>query len=145
MEILTEPNIEKTKKLIKETKRPLAVTGRDNHYNKKIIEYGNFDVLLSPETNAQDSNLRQVNSGLNPFIARTANKKGIAIGIDLDMVKKEPKERKGVFLSKIIQNIKICRKTGTKIGVKSKNKKEAFNFILSLGASTKQAKEALYF
>ncbi len=143
-EIISETGIEKTKKLIKSSKKPIIILAQDENYNRKMLEYGNFDILLSPEIITGKSRVKQEDSGLNHVLAKIAAKNNISIGIDMDKISKLDKKDKAIRLAKIRQNIKICRRAKTKIKIiNSGNKEEARAFLLSLGASTQQAKEAI--
>ena len=49
-------------------------------------------------------------------------------------------------IEKIIQNIKIARRARTKLALLNiKDKRDALSFIISLGASSQQVKEAISF
>ncbi len=125
-------NIEKAKKEIKNcSERPVVVKAQDDEFNRKILEYGNFDILL-------------LDSGLNHVLARIAARNKIAIGIDLNELRKLGKREKAIILGKIIQNIKICRKANAKFVILNfKDKRDASSFFISIGASTKQVGEAI--
>ncbi len=131
-------------KIKKSSEKPLIVVSQDDLFNRKVIEYGKFDILLSPEKGNRSNSLRKINSGLNDIMAKIAAKNKISIGIDIDGIKKLSKNKKAERLSKIKQNLEICRKSKTKIIAlsKNKNRKNVFNFLISLGASNTQAKEA---
>ena len=50
MELINESNLEKAKRLIKSQKnKPIMVKAQNNEFNRKILEYCNFDILLSPD------------------------------------------------------------------------------------------------
>jgi ribonuclease P/MRP protein subunit RPP1 len=142
--IITETNIEKAKQMIKKSgEKPIIVKAYDDKFNRSLLEYGKFDILLSPEAGERKTKLRQEDSGFNHVLAKIAVKNGIAIGLDLEEISALEKNEKARRLSKIRQNVKICRKAKTKIVlVGAKNKREAISLMLSLGASTQQAKEA---
>src|SRR3989344_3163005 len=143
MKIINTTNIQKAINEIKKSEKPIIVKAQDDAFNRKILEYGKFDILLSPEAGKKRVSLRQENSGLNHVLAKIAAKNQVAIGIDLEDISKLDKKEKASHLAKIMQNIKVCRKTGTKIIlISKKNKREVLSLFMSLGASTKQAKEA---
>jgi len=143
--MISTTNIEQAKKLIKTTKeKPIVILAQNDEFNRKILEYGKFDILLSPERGNRQRTLRTIDSGLNHVLAEIATKNKVSIGIDMDELRALGKEEKANRLEKIKQNIKICRKAKTKITILNyKNEKDAFAFLISLGSSTKQAKEAL--
>ena len=141
--MITASNIEQAKKEIKAEKKPIIVKAQDDNFNRKILEYGKFHILLSPEAGKRKNSVRQIDSGLNHVLAKIAAKNNIAIGIDISEIKKLTKQEKGEILAKIVQNIKICRKAKAKIKViNSEDKRNALSLLITLGASTKQAKEA---
>ena len=142
--IITKKIEEAKNKIKKSSEKPLIVISQDDLFNRKIVEYGKFNILLSPEKGNRSNSIRKINSGLNHVIAKIAAKNKISIGIDIDEIKKLSKNEKAERLSKIKQNLEICRKSKTKIIALSENenKKNVFNFLISLGASNNQAKEA---
>lgn len=137
--MIVTKNIEEAKKMIKLAKSPIIILGQDPTFNRKLLEYGKFNVLMSPERLEKNSSLKQSNSGLNEILARIAKKNKISIGIDIDDLKSLSPKEKISRLTKIKQNIKICRSIGTQIFIKNKLHQ---NLLVSLGASTKQSKEA---
>ena len=143
--MINATNIEQAKGLIKSSKeKPIIVQAQNDDFNRKILEYGKFDILLSPEVGKRKRTLRNIDSGFNHVLAKIAEKNNVAIGINLAEISKLAKEEKAKRLERLIQNIKTCRKAGTKITLLNyKDKKDAFSFLISLGASTSQAKEAL--
>lgn len=139
-------NLEEAKKLIKLEKHPIIIKAKDDLFNRKILDYGKFDILLSPELGEKKDNLRQLDSGLNEVLTKIASKKKIAIGIDLEDLKKLTKKIKSIRLARIKQNIQICKKTKTDIKIlNSKDLRNAFSLLVSLGSSTEQAQKATSF
>lgn len=148
--MINTTNIEQAKKQIRlageKKEKPIIVQAQDYDFNRAIIEYGKFDVLLSPEAKAGKDTLKKINSGLDYILAETAAKKGISIGIDMRELASLDKQAKARKLTKLIQNIKLCKKAKAKLALLNyKDKTDAIYFLLSLGASTSQAKEALHF
>jgi ribonuclease P/MRP protein subunit RPP1 len=144
--MISETNIEKTKKAIKNSKVPIVVEAQDDNYNRKLLEYGKFDVLLSPESGSRRNTIRQIDSGLNHVLAKIATKNSVAIGIDIESISKLSKPEKAKRLAKIAQNIKICRKAKTKLAIINPvDKKDSMSLLSSLGASTQQTKQAISF
>jgi len=140
-------NIEKAKRMIKESdENPIIIIAQDDAFNRKMLEYGKFDIILGIEKGNRKNSLRHIDSGFNHVLARAAEKNGIALGIDIDEIKKLQKKEMPQMLEKIRQNIKICRKSGVKMKlINFKDKKDAFALLETLGASSKQAKEAISF
>lgn len=147
MKLISNTNIEKTKQLIKksaEKDKLIIVQAQNDVYNRKILEYGKFSILLGVEAGSRKNTLRQIDSGLNHVLAKIAAKNKIALGTDLSEIQKLSKNEKAKRLAKIAQNIKICRKAKCKIVLLNySDKKDAQNLLLSLGASTSQAGEAI--
>lgn len=144
--MINEKSIEKTKQLLKTEPTPKIVLAQDDNYNKIMLEYGKFDVLLSPDRLQEPNSLRQINSGLNSYLTTLASKKKIAIGIDLNEIRPLQKEIKARRLEKVIQNIKFCRKK--KVNLALFGVSDVFNIqplLKSLGASSQQASKALSF
>ncbi|MEK6800868.1 MAG: hypothetical protein AABY05_02960 [Nanoarchaeota archaeon] len=136
--------IEEAKQLIKNSTKPIIIKAKDDLFNRKILEYGKFEILLDIESGERKRSLRNIDSGMNEFIASIAAKKNVAIGIDLNSLRESNNKDKIKKLEGIAQNIKLCRKAGAKIKIINyKDKKNALAFMLSLGSSTKQATEAV--
>lgn len=145
MNLISTTNIEEAKKLIKQAEKnkdfPITLKAQDVDFNRRILEYGKFNILFSPETIQGRKSLRNIDSGLDYIMAKAAAKNNISIGIDFNFP--EDKKEKAILLSKIANNISICRKAGTKIkALNYKDKKDAVSLLLSLGASTEQAADA---
>ncbi len=138
-------NPEEAKKLLKTEKSPRIIKAVNDSFNRTLLEYGKFDILLSPESGDRQDTLRGINSGLNEILGRIATKNKISIGLDLEELCSLQKMQKAQRLSKIRQNIKLCRKTGAKLAlIGVKDKRDAKSLLLSLGASTVQIKEVLF-
>ena len=146
--LITTNNLEQAKKEIKKTisenKELIIVKAQNPEFNRKILEYGNFNILLNPHFSQDKDKLKYPDSGINHVSAKIATKNKIAIGIDLNEIKNLEKKEKAQILAKIKQNIKICRKAKTKIKLLNyKDQRNAFSLLISLGASTQQAKDAI--
>jgi len=142
--MISTANLDQAKNLIRKSKeRPIIVEAQDNEFNRKILEYGRFDILLSPERLSKKDAPKQLDSGLNNVLADIATKNKVAIGINIEELSRLDKKAKAQRLGRIKQNIKICRKSKTQIkAINCKDKLDAFNLLLSLGASSNQAKNA---
>ena len=144
--MINTSNLEQAKNLIKQSKeKPIIVRAQNLEFNRKILEYGKFNILLSIENNTDKSESKKyLDSGLNHILAKIAAKNNTSIGINMQEIKSIDKKNKAMRLAKIIQNIKICRKAKTKIKLLNyQDKITAFSFLISLGSSTRQAKEAI--
>ena len=143
--MINTTNLEQAKKQIKQEKSPIMIKAQDPEFNRKVLEYGRFNILLFPESNVvKKDKPKQLDSGLNHVLAEIATKNKVRIGIDLKDLRSMERKEKAIQLARIRQNIKICRKAKTKLAQKNiKEKKDAFSLLLTLGASTQQAKEAI--
>lgn len=145
----TEQAKSQIKKALAENKKPIIVKAQSLEFNRKLLEYGKFDILLdihTSETNQkekQKDKLKYLASGLNHVLAKIAAKNSISIGIDLEKIRSLEKKQKALALARIKQNIKLCRKAKAKITLLNyKEKRNAFSLLISLGASTQQAQDA---
>lgn len=130
-------------KLKKEHKEVIVLAGSPE-FNRKIVEMKDVDILLSPESHNRKDKLKQRDSGLNEILCRIAAKNNIKIGIDIGKIKSIKDKEKAKVLARIMQNIMLCKKAGTELVLLGNyDKKDAFSFLLTLGASTKQAKKAV--
>ena len=143
--MISTTNINQAKEQIKKSKKPIIVKSQNNSFNRAILEYGRFDILLDIETTDENRDKpKQLASGLNHILAKAAAKNNISIGIDLETLSKLNKKAKAKRLAKIKQNIKLCRKAKCKLVlVNYKDKKDAQDILISLGASSQQAKESV--
>lgn len=143
--LIDSKDTEEAKNLVKGAKsKPIIVKAQDNEFNRKILEYGKFDILLDVESGNRKDSLKSLDSGLNEILARIAVKNNIAVCVDINEISKLDKKQKAIRLSKISQNIKILRKTKAKLkAINYKDKKGAFSLLVSLGASSQQVKGAM--
>jgi len=124
----------------------IGIYGYDDSFNRRVIETMKVNYLINPETITKDKKdtLKQRDSGVNHVVAKEAAKNKISFVIDLNLISKLSKKEKAIVLSRIIQNIKICRKAKCEIKFLSEQKSqkdiEAIGF--SLGMSSQQVKEA---
>ncbi len=147
IEQISTDNLEEAKKLIKKKNRPIIIEAQTDLFNRKILEYGKFDILTNIELqpNRKDKP-KHLDSGLNHVLAKIASKNKISIGIDLNKLRNLDKKDKAKTLARIKQNIKVCRKAKTHLKILNyQDKKDAFSFLLTLGSSTAQAKKAITF
>jgi len=143
--MINTSNLEEAKKLIKKEQSLKVIIGQEDNFNRKILENGKFDILMSIEEGNRKNKIRQTDSGLNHILAIIARKNDIAIGINLQEIANLNSKEKAERLSKIIQNLKICRKAKTRIAVKTTSLQKARDFLIGLKASTNQIKEAIVF
>src|SRR3989338_1588568 len=134
----------------------IVVRAKNDDFNRKILENKKVNILLSPEsgTGIKHDKLKQRDSGLNHVLCKIAKQNNIAIAIDFSEILKkqnEEKQEKGKkqlaeHLARIMQNIKLCKKSGTKIILMKKQGKNNYDlqaFLLTLGMPTNMAKIAV--
>ena len=149
MQIINTSNLNQARKQIQELKKEnkeVIVKAQDNEFNRKILENKDVHIFLNPHLHDRKNKLKQRDSGLNEILCKLATKNNIEIGISLKEITQLPKNEKATILSRIIQNIKLCKRTKTKIIIypkKDYKKQDIMSFFLTLNASTKQAKEAI--
>ncbi len=122
------------------SEKQLKVKARDDMFNRKVLEQRLCSILVSPEAHQRKESIKHLDSGLNHVLAAIAAKNKIAIGIDIEDISHLPKKEKAQRLARIKQNLKITRKTKTSSAIHGSN--QGIYVLLSLGASTTQAKEA---
>jgi len=148
MQIITSSNLSEARRQIQKIKKEnpneeIAVRAHDDEFNRKILEIPQVDIFLDPELHDRKDKLKQRDSGLNEILCKLAAKNNIKIGISLQEIVRLPKKEKALALSRIIQNIKLCRRTQTKIIFMPKqSKQDVISFFLTLKASTSQARDA---
>jgi len=144
--MINTSNIEKAKKEIKKSTGTIIVRAQDDGFNRKILEYGKFDILLGVELGDRKNSIRQIDSGMNHVLAKIAKKNHVSLGIDVRELSKLEKKHKAMYLEKLKQNIRTYKKAKTKIKLlEVKDKRNSQDLLISLGASTSQAKEAVSF
>lgn len=132
---------------------PVAVLGRDDRFNRRMIETCKINYLISPERETEKfrrkDSLKQRDSGLNHYLAKEAKKKGISIIIDFSDIKQLSGKKLATRLSRIMQNIIICRKAKCPVLIADfegkASKKELMDFGFSLGMSSQQAAQSVNF
>ncbi len=149
MQIINTTNLNEARKQIQKLKKDnkqIVIQAQDNEFNRKILENPNVDIFLSPELHDRKDRLKQRDSGLNEILCKIAAKNNIKIGININEIAKLPKIKKAQVLARVIQNIKLCKRTKTKIIIfpKKYGKQEVASFFLSLKGSTTQVKNALF-
>jgi len=129
---------------LKKEKKQIIVLAGSPEFNREIVEMKDVDILMSPEIHDRKDKLKQRDSGLNEVLCKLAAKNDIKIGIDVEKIKNLKDKEKARILARISQNIMLCRKAKCEIVITGKyDKKDAFSFLLILGASTEQAKKAV--
>lgn len=145
--IINTEDINEARKQIQKLKKEdqeIIVRAKDPEFNRKILEIKDVDVLLNPEFHNRKDKLKQRDSGLNEVLCKIAEKNNIKIGISLEELKKLDKREKAKVISRMIQDIRLCKKTKTKIMLfpKDQKKLDILSFFISLKGSTVQVKDS---
>jgi len=132
---IEENNFEKARKKIRENSEKFIIFTGDDEISRKILEKEKINVLLISEVERKDF-LKQRDSGLDRVMARLATKNKVLIGINFDeLVESDREKTKAKILSRIIQNIEICKKEKTNMIFVSKKTQLEKNSVLALGLS----------
>lgn len=153
MQIINTNNLNEARKQIEKLKREssteqVAILSQDDEFNRKALEIKGLNILIINEDFEKKDYSKQRNSGLNEVLANICKQKDIEIAIQIDKISKKNSLEKAKSLSRLRQNIMLCRKSDVKIvfltespANKSKTN-ELKSLLLTLGASTKQSSEA---
>ena len=150
MKIINTTSLPQARKQIQKIKKDnpkqeIIIQAQDDAFNRKILENKDIDILLSPESHNRKDYMKQRDSGLNEIHCKLAKKNNIKIAIELKEITKLSPKQKAIILSRIKQNITLCKKTKTQIIILDKEKftkQDIMSFMQTLGASTSQAKFA---
>ena len=148
MDIINTSDLNQARKKIQEfkkNKQQIIIQAQDLEFNRKILENKDVDIIIGLELHDRKDRLKQRDSGLNEILCKLAAKNNIKIAINLQKIIKQPKKEKAIFLSRIIQNIKLCKRTKTPIIIlpESYSKQRITSLFLTLKASTNQTKKAI--
>jgi len=127
----------------------VIVKGRDDSFNRKILENKKVNILLSPEHGYKKDKLKQRDSGLNHILCRIAQQNSISIGIDFQEIlnkRDEGKKQLAEHLARIMQNIKLCRKSKVKMILMNTAGRDNYGLralLSTLGMPTDMAKMAV--
>lgn len=139
-------NFEKIKKEIAATKNPVIFTSKDDELNRKILEKIPIKILLLSLENRIDKS-KQRNAGFNQVLAKIAKKNKIQIGINLDELIEANFKDKSRILSRISQNLMLCKKNNLQMQfIYQKNKRNLYDLKslgLVLGMPTQMTKNLL--
>lgn len=143
--ILTETNFSRLKEFVKKNKgKEIVFSSNDDDLNRKVLEKLEVNFILIKLENRKDY-LKQRNSGLNEVMVKIAKKKNVGIGIDFDELKESKDKEK--ILSRIRQNISLCKRVKVRMKFFSENEQDAYflkSLGLVLGMPTWMVKEVYY-
>jgi len=146
MKIINTTNLNQARKqiqLVKTNKQKVVIQAQDDAFNRKILENKDIDILLSPESHNRKDFTKQRDSGLNEILCKLAEKNNIKIAININQLKKLGPKEKAITLSRIRQNIQLCKRTKTQIiFIPKQSKQDTISFFTTLKGSTQQAKFA---
>ena len=118
--------------------------------NRAVIESKKTDIIFNLENQPRQDFLHHRNSGLNHILAKLASENNTAIGFSFSNILAEKKRRARLF-GRLMQNIQLCKKFGTKMVLASFASKpyqmraahdlEAFAKTISM--TPKEAKQSL--
>ncbi|HLC31147.1 MAG TPA: hypothetical protein VJK51_00615 [Candidatus Nanoarchaeia archaeon] len=139
-------SLEEVKEALKGEPTPKIIQARSGEYNRKLLEQYSFNILLFPAKTRKKESLRQLDLSFNHVLAKIAAKKKIALGIDLKSLRKEKESELDRELSILKELIALARTHKIPIKIlNAKDKRNAQSLLLTLGASTQQAKQAISF
>ncbi len=125
----------------------IFVFGRDDNFNRRVLETIKIDYLVSPERGHYKDGLKQRDSGFNHVLAKIAKEKGIGVVIDFSELMKMEKMEKAKRIARIIQNVKICHRAGCKMKIMDFDgkieDKALKGFGFSLGMSSEMVNDCL--
>ena len=101
------------KRLISKNEMVIVKAG-DDLFNRKLFENKDIDLVVGLEFGRRDR-LKQRDSGLNEVLVKLAKKNGIKIGIDVGRIAGLDRLEKAKVLSRVRQNVKLCKRVGVEI------------------------------
>ncbi len=138
---------------LKSSGKKIGVVGGDDAFNRRVIETLKVDYLVSPECGLKIDTLKQRDSGINHVVAKIARDKKVLIVVDFGEISKLNGKELVLRLSRLIQNMKVCRKVrcGIRIASFGLKKSEVVDelgrkaFGASLGMSSEQVADSVKF
>lgn len=144
MEIITTTNLNDARKQaekLKKENKPVILLSQDDEFNRKALEIRGLKILLINENLNQKDYMKQRSSGLNEILAKICADKKIEVGINIDEIVKKTDANKAKSLARLAQNIKLCKRTKTKLTFitnKDYDLQALASILLTLGASNEQ-------
>ncbi len=148
---MEEKEARRTIESLRGKNKVIALLARDDEFNRRALETLKINYLISLENNPGKDNLKQRSSGFNHVLAEIAKKNKIDLVVGISTLFSLPVKKRALFISRIIQNVKICRrsKLNLKIVSLAKNEEELLDenqlrsIAYSFGMSSEQAKTSL--
>jgi len=147
MKIINVNNANEARKIIDKMFKEgtkVIVMAKDDEFNRTILENKRVDFLIDVESGNKHDRLKQRDSGLNQVLCKLARDNEVSIGINLRHLNKGSDFEKAKYLSRLLQNVKLCKKYQVKMVLFNvdKRKKDLNGLLLTLGMSTDMAKFA---
>lgn len=125
--------------------------GGSDEANRKYVSDTQNDVLMNPELKSVEDKVHFRRSGLNQVLAKLAEKNDVAIGFGFSFVLNAKGVERGKVIGRMKQNVRICRKSKTKMVVCSyannvkemRGAKDLLAFARVIGMTPGEAKKAL--
>ena len=125
--------------------------GGSDEANRKYVSDTQNDVLMNPELKSIGDKVHFRRSGLNQVLAKLAEKNDVAIGFGFSFVLNANGIERGKIIGSMKQNVRICRKSKTKIVVCSyannvkemRGAKDLLAFARVIGMTPGEAKKSL--
>ena len=152
MIIINTNNLNEARKQIEKAKKEkpteeIALLSQEDEFNRKALEIKNLNIFIINENLDIKDYSKQRNSSLNEVLSKIAKENNIKIAIRIEEIIKKDTKEKAKALARLAQNIMLTKKAGTKLVFLKENKeldKHSLQaLLLTLGASTKQAQEAI--
>ncbi len=126
--------------------------GSSEDQNRAHVSDRNIAVLMNPEAKSQIDKMHSRRSGLNQVLAKLAKENDVAIGFGFRCLLHADPITRAMILGRMKQNVKICRKAGTKMVVCSyahdlkelRGAKDLVAFARVIGMTGGEAKKALH-
>lgn len=147
--MITTTNLNEARKQadkLRKDNQPIEILSQDDEFNRKALEIKNLSMLVINESLNQSDYGKQRNSGLNEVLAKICADKNIKVGIQIEEIIKKDTREKAKALSRLMQNIMLCKKAKAKLVFLGniKDKRALQSLLLSLGANTSQAQQATF-
>ena len=124
--LISGRDFNESRKKIRESKssgREVVFASDDDELARKVLEKEAINVLLINQEGRKDG-IKQRNSGFNQVLAKTAKKKNVTLGINIEEIFKAEKEDKAEMLARVRQNVRLCNKNKLKMRFISKTDQE---------------------
>ena len=130
----------------KTTKKPIIVSAKDEKFNRALVDFGKFDILLISAAKGRKLGLKSSNLFITPIITKIATKNKIRIAMDLNEIRKLPQREQSEALSRLITVIQYCKKTKTSLVLlNAEDKQSTKSIIQTLRGSSQQAAQSADF